>query len=46
MLKMKANNMSVITFVKGNGKVFAVQDMKVNERVEADSRCVNLGSMW
>jgi hypothetical protein len=46
MLKVKDNDMSVITFVKDKGTVFTVQDMKANERVEADFRCVNLGSMW
>jgi len=38
MLEVKANDMSIITFVKGKGKVFPVQDMAAYDGVEAEFR--------
>jgi hypothetical protein len=40
MLEVKANDMSIITFVKGKGKVFPVQDRKAYEGVETEFRSV------
>lgn len=40
MPEVKANDMSIITFVKGKGKVSPVQDMASYDGVEAELRSV------
>ena len=38
MLEVKANDMSIMKFVKGKSQIFPVQEMKAYEGVEAEFR--------